>query len=369
MNQKVYIIIVNYNGWPDTIECLESVFRNNYRNYQVLVIDNNSLNNSVDYIKAWAEGSLNVRVGPDNLLRYLTYPPIEKEISYAYYNRKEAERGGYTKLEENLKVNVRKSDTANLTGPTTDLPLVLIQSGDNLGFAGGVNVGLRYALAKDDFDYIWLLNNDTVIERESLRNLLLHASSRHVLGSLIAYYDNPEHVQAFGGGNLINFLGIPRLRFKGVKVNDITKRNLNDNSLDYLTGCSMFISRDTLKNAGFFSEAYFMYWEDTEWCFRIRSKGYGLKVVAESVVYHKEGVSIGFKSFHQQSLDMRNTILFYLKKKPLYLPSIILLKPIANLISRFKHRNFSSVDFFSSLFCDFSAVCKTLRHSINRTNI
>jgi len=369
MNYKTYIIIVNYNGWPDTIECLESVFRNNYTNYQVLVVDNNSLNNSVGYIKAWAEGDLNVWVDPENPLRALTYPPIKKKIACASYTREEAESGGNPKLEASLKVNVKTDNPENLISPTTDLPLVLIQSGDNLGFAGGVNVGLRYALAKDDFDFIWLLNNDTVVERESLRNLLLDASSSHVSGSLIACYDNPELVQAFGGGNLINFLGIPRLRFKGVRVNDITKQNPDDNSLDYLTGSSLFISNDTLKDAGFFNEAYFMYWEDTDWCFRIKSKGYGLKVVAESVVYHKEGASIGFKSFHQQSLDMRNTILFYLKKNPLYLPSIVLLKPVANLISRLKHRKFSCVDLSLSLFCDFNAIYKTLRCSINRSSI
>jgi len=53
---KVYIIILNYNGWADTIECLESVLRNDYPNYQVIVVDNGSPNNSMEYIKAWAEG-------------------------------------------------------------------------------------------------------------------------------------------------------------------------------------------------------------------------------------------------------------------------------------------------------------------------
>ena len=53
---KVYIIILNYNGWKDTIECLESVLRNDYPNYQVIVVDNGSPNNSIEYIKAWVEG-------------------------------------------------------------------------------------------------------------------------------------------------------------------------------------------------------------------------------------------------------------------------------------------------------------------------
>jgi GT2 family glycosyltransferase len=59
-NPKIYIIILNYNGWADTIECLESVLRNDYPNYQVIVVDNNSPNNSMEYIKTWAEARLNV---------------------------------------------------------------------------------------------------------------------------------------------------------------------------------------------------------------------------------------------------------------------------------------------------------------------
>jgi len=52
---KVAIIILNWNGWEDTIECLESVFRNTYQNYQVIVVDNGSTNGSIEKIKAWAE--------------------------------------------------------------------------------------------------------------------------------------------------------------------------------------------------------------------------------------------------------------------------------------------------------------------------
>ncbi|WP_211325081.1 glycosyltransferase family 2 protein [Hydrogenothermus marinus] len=93
MNKKVYIIILNYNGWADTIECLESVLRNDYPNYQVIVVDNDSPNNSMEYIKAWAEGKLDVWVKPNHSLRYLSHPPIKKPIPYVYYNREEAEKG------------------------------------------------------------------------------------------------------------------------------------------------------------------------------------------------------------------------------------------------------------------------------------
>ena len=93
MNPKVSIIILNWNGWQDTIECLESLQRITYPNYQVVVIDNDSANNSMEYIKKWAEGKLDVWVKPDNPLRHLSFPPVKKSIPYLFYNRKETIKG------------------------------------------------------------------------------------------------------------------------------------------------------------------------------------------------------------------------------------------------------------------------------------
>jgi GT2 family glycosyltransferase len=147
---KVYIILINYNGWADTIECLESVLRNDYPNYQVIVVDNNSPNNSIEYLKAWAEGKLDVWVNSDNPLRNLSFPLVPKPIPYIYYTREEAEKGGSPEIEEELKNKIPKHITSKY-------PLVFIQSGGNLGFAGGNNVVIKYALVKGDF-------NSTILE-------------------------------------------------------------------------------------------------------------------------------------------------------------------------------------------------------------
>lgn len=126
-SSKVYVIILNWNGWEDTIECLESVFRNIYPSYTVIVCDNGSHDGSLERIKLWAEGKLDVLVPSHNPLRPLSYPPVIKPIPYIEYYREDAEKGG---------INDGK------------IPLVLIQTGGNLGFAGGNNVGLRYILAR-----------------------------------------------------------------------------------------------------------------------------------------------------------------------------------------------------------------------------
>ena len=125
---KVAIIILNYNGWKDIIEYLESVLRNDYSNYQVIVIDNGSPNNSMEYIKAWAEG------------RQEVLTPVKKPIPYIYYTEKEAKKCDNFELEERI---IKKwQEQRNLSSSelilTSPYPLIFIQTGENLGFAGEI---------------------------------------------------------------------------------------------------------------------------------------------------------------------------------------------------------------------------------------
>jgi len=94
MKPKIYIINLNYNSGTDTIECLESVLRNDYSNYQIIVLANNSPNNSMEYKKAWDERISDVQISPDNPLRKLFYPPIPRSLLCVYYNCEKAEKGG-----------------------------------------------------------------------------------------------------------------------------------------------------------------------------------------------------------------------------------------------------------------------------------
>ena len=298
---KVYIILLNYNGWADTIECLESVLRNDYPNYQVIVVDNNSPNNSMEYLKAWAEGKLDVWVNPDNPLRNLSFPPVSKPIPYVYYTREEAEKGGSTEIEEELKNKIPKDITSNY-------PLVFIQSGDNLGFAGGNNVGIRYVLAKGDFEYIWLLNNDTVIRKDSLIKLVEFAEKNNIgiSGSVLMYYDDPDTVQAYGGH--IN-------KFFGTSHRILKKEQIKD-KLDFIVGASFLVSRKVIEKIGLLPEDYFLYYEETDYCFNASRNGFSLGIALDSVVYHKEGQSTGtnkkFKS-EVDALSLTNRIKFHKK--------------------------------------------------------
>ena len=125
---KVAIIILNWNGWEDTIECLESIFRNTYPNYQVIVVDNGSTNGSIEKMKAWAEGKQEVLTPePSHPLYYLSHPLVKKPIPYIYYTREEAEGGGNLKLEEKVtkKWQEQKKSNSKELNPTSAYPFLL----------------------------------------------------------------------------------------------------------------------------------------------------------------------------------------------------------------------------------------------------
>jgi len=129
---NVAIIIFNYNGWADIIECLESVLSNDYPNYQVIVVDNGSPNNSIEYIKAWAEGRQEALTPePTHPLYHLSHPPIKKPVPYIYYIEEEAEKGGDFELKERItkewqkQKNLRNSELI----PISLCLLIFIQKG------------------------------------------------------------------------------------------------------------------------------------------------------------------------------------------------------------------------------------------------
>jgi GT2 family glycosyltransferase len=315
--QKVYIILLNYNGWQDTIECLESVIKNDYPNYQVIVVDNNSPNNSMEHLKSWSEGKLDVLVNQHNPLGSLSFPPVQKPIPYVYYTREDAEKGGNLALEENLKEKISENIT-------TKYPIVFIQSGDNLGFAGGNNVGIRYALAKDDFDSVILLNNDTVIKKDAISNLVnarMKLNEKAIYGGRIYYYSESNKIW-YDGGKFNEWTGHSNHINMG-KLKSEIKENLLIKEVNFITFCYVLIPKFILKNIGLLDESYFMYVEDLDYSYRVWKAKYKLYNVSNSEVWHKVGASSGGDEVSAFSAYwmMRSRVKF-IKSKLLFLKKI-----------------------------------------------
>lgn len=304
--KRVYVVIVNWNGWKDTIECLESVFALQEVVLRVVVCDNGSGDESLDRIRAWAVGALDA-YAPGSPLKERVHR--RNPVPLAEYDRQSAENGG---------------------DRSVDPELVLIRSGENLGFAGGNNVGLRYALARDDFEYVWLLNNDTVVETSALVQLIerLEASpSAGMCGSTLLRYHAPDRVEACGGGYYCKWIGlswhIGRLRH----ADNIPDSGHAERWINYITGASLLVSRRFLKDVGLMCEEYFLYFEEADWAIRARGR-YSLAYASDSIVYHKIGASIGTSSDpRRKSLvcdyyNIRNRILFTRRFYPCALVTI-----------------------------------------------
>ena len=279
LEPKVYIIILNYNGWSDTIECLESVLKIDYPNYQVIVVDNNSPNNSMDYIKSWAEGKIDVWIEPNNPLKKLSFPLLNKPVPYIFYSQEEAERGGNLEKERNLT----KDFPQKYTSP---YPLIFIQANDNTGFAGGNNIAIKYALSKRDFEYVLLLNNDTVVERDFLSNLVNISEKENLglTGCKIYYYHNPKNIW-YNGGKFNEWSG------RTIHIQSENEGNFSE--VTFITGCCMLIRKDILDKIGLLEESFFMYVEDLDYSYKALKSGAKLGVAHEAKIYHKVGASSG----------------------------------------------------------------------------
>lgn len=305
---KVYIILINYANWYDTIECIESLLRLKYQNFQIVVVDNHSLNNSIECLKLWAEGKLDIWIDPENPLRKLSFPPIAKPLQYTLYKDTEF---------ENMQ-------------DFKDDGLIFIQSSYNGGFSFGNNLGIKYALKKGDADFFWFLNNDTVVDGNSLTYALEVFNNDDkigLVGSKILYYYYLDTIQALCGSNKI----IPwdNNSFKWICVDTKNSQNIRK-SFEIegaLFGASMIVRKECLNETGLFDERYFMQVEEYDFCFRARKCGWKTFCCCKSFLYHKVGSSTGhgaiksffgrrslrnnFKRFLQTPcLQLRNRIYF-----------------------------------------------------------
>jgi GT2 family glycosyltransferase len=303
-NNKIYILILTYNNWRDTIECLESVVGNSYPVYQVVCVDNASTDGSEQKIKEWADGSRTVSS------KILQFSRANKPISYITYDKTSAEKGGDPEREKKILLEVGA------------YPLVYIRVDTNLGYGGGNNVGMRYILKKADGIYIWILNNDTVVDKNAISKLVSYVEKAKrigMAGSKLLYYDKPDILQAAGGGEISPWVGNARLIGNNEQDSGKWDRPLQ---LDYICGASLFIKREVLEDIGLLDEQYFLYWEDVDWGMEARRKHYSLMYCPESKVWHKEGGTTGGSTQLADYYWVRNGLLFIKKFYPVLLPFI-----------------------------------------------
>lgn len=241
VNAKVAIIIVNWNGYTDTIECLTSLESITYPNYEIIVVDNGSTNNSVAEIKKHFPTQL------------------------------------------------------------------VLETKENIGFAGGNNVGIRYAL-EHGADQILLLNNDTIVEKNFLDSLVDYSSSNElvgVVGPLIYYFKEKEKLW-WQGGDFDFWFNFRDWNFS--KIQDEPYES------SFISGCALLIKKEVIEKVGLLDERFFLYYEDADWCYRALKEDYKCFIIPESKIWHKVSSSSGSSlKPENQYYFIRNKLLFAYK--------------------------------------------------------
>lgn len=288
---SVHIIVINWNGWHDTLECLNAVLDLDYPSFRAVVVDNGSRDNSCDRIRDWARGNSAVRSS------HLARHHCRKPITVVVYDRSVAEGGGDPRSEQSLE---------QLSAPDK---LVLIQSEENLGFAGGCNVAIRYALAAGT-DYVWLLNNDAVPEPAALGRLVdflqSHPGYQGVTGQ-IRLYDDPSVIWNCGG--TLTWYGSRRYHYATAPAAAAPQQGFR--RVTFVTGCAALFRASLFKQVGMLSNRFFFGEEDFELCLRLKRRGYRLACRYDAIVYHKVGASIDAAS---QGKVVGKAYLYYLNR-------------------------------------------------------
>ena len=328
---RVSIIILNWNGWKDTVEALESLYQVEYPNYHVVVVDNHSEDDSIERIREYCDGRLKVE-SP-----FFDYDPDNKPIKVLEIgeeelkNVDEGEIGFSSSLiSENNSAQVKntltpiKNHLPPIKNPLTQVKnhLVLIKNHENHGFAEGNNVGMRYALKNLNPDFILLLNNDTVVDPLFLTELVEQSENAGIAGSKIYFYHDRDLIQSMGfkikwsRGEMVSVGYGERDEFKS---RDESKEYEKD--LDAVSGCSMLIRREVLDEIGLFNKRCFLYYEDTDICLRAKRVGFKMVCADKSKLWHKDSVSSKKISGTREYYSARNLFIFmrkYAAKKQFY---------------------------------------------------
>jgi GT2 family glycosyltransferase len=264
---KVAIIVLNWNGKQDTLECLESIGKIDYQNLEIIVVDNGSNDDSVKAIQE-------------------NFPEVN-----------------------------------------------ILQTGKNLGYAGGNNYGMRYAL-ENGADYILLLNNDVIVDSQLVIKFIeatLRVSQWAIFAAKIYYFSQPQKIWYAGArrvGSTAHFMHIGQGSFDNEnKFNSFAET-------DYACGCAIFFDKTVIEKIGLFDEKFFLTYEEADFCYRARKAGVKSYIVPGAKIWHKVSISFGgeesplFRYFIS-----RNKLLWAEKNLPIFQRILIYMRASKEFLS------------------------------------
>jgi GT2 family glycosyltransferase len=266
---RVVVIILNWNGWRYTLECLESLFQIDYPAYDVFIVDNGSTDESIEKIREYCSGKIEVQS------TFFQFTPINKPIEILELTEDQAAQG-------------RRGDN-RFIDLLSNRRLILIKNAENRSFAEGNNIGMRYALAALSPDYIFLLNNDTVVDPHFLDDLVFNAEKDERIGicgpKLLKMHD-PRIIDSTGHV------------FHWGTIVDRGDGEIDTGQYDSMTdiigaiAAAVLYKRSMLEDIGLFDPTFTISYEDAELSWRAYNSGWKAKFVPTSIIYHKRGGTV-----------------------------------------------------------------------------
>lgn len=189
--------------------------------------------------------------------------------------------------------------------------ITLLTLAENTGFAGGNNEGMRYALQKD-FDYVLLLNNDTICTDETFLLKMVEAVDGNEKAGIACptILKNSNGRSWYAGGQMDWKRGVPRV-FEREEWSD--EKDGDAYEVEFATGCAMFIKRSVLEQVGGLDERYFLYNEDVDYCLRTLKQGFCIEYVIDAEINHKINASSGDKTEHGIFHPRNPKLMFFIK--------------------------------------------------------
>lgn len=284
---KIGVVILNYNGWKDTITCAQSVLQSSEAPEWIIIVDNASTDDSVKNLLHWGATQS---------------PPLTEVLNCNDQNEHGWAQG----------------------------KLVLLRNLSNNGYAGGNNAGIRLLMGWGA-DAIWILNNDTMVNPGALKALVnrLFSKERPGLCGACILYMGTNTIQCCGGGKTSVWSGLSYLHShkQHIKAAAYVLPEEVERKINFIYGACVLVSREFIETVGLMDERYFLYCEEQDWAFSAKGR-FDFAYAQDAVVYHKEGSTTGISSSTKNIKSLyyltRSRILLTAKHHPWALPTVFL---------------------------------------------
>lgn len=290
--KDIAVLFLNWNGYEDTVECMETVFSQDYERFQVILFDNGSTDGSYEKLIQYLEGKADLSFLSQCVQPDILGTPVSEKRSFHISNG----------TDYNEKADV-----------------IVLRNEKNAGFAPCCNQGIRYCLQRSFFMRILILNNDVLLFPGMISRMNKTMDNNidiGVLGTKVYFYEPGRRIQSMGG----RFIFADWELFRSHEELEMFGDDLGEGVFrtSVLTGCALMIKRELLEKQ-LIPEEYYHFWEDLEFFYRVARQGHMIAIDTKAELTHKGGASSGYHhgpTYFSSYYGLRNKIMFTRRNLP-----------------------------------------------------